>query len=62
MGWSVITEWYELEGRNFDEFMTLLNHIPVAVGYNWWFGKLETTEHDPDNSVPDAIYQRIQAT
>jgi hypothetical protein len=32
-----VTEWYDLEPRNFGELMTcLLLRIPVAVGYNWW--------------------------
>ncbi len=32
-----VTEWYDLQNRNFDElFCCLLHRIPVAVGYNWW--------------------------
>lgn len=32
-----VSEWYELENRDFDQLMTLLLlRIPVAVGYNWW--------------------------
>jgi len=32
-----ITEWYELQRRNFDQLMTaMLLDLPVAVGYNWW--------------------------
>ncbi len=33
----IITEWYDLVPRSFDELATcLLLKIPVAVGYNWW--------------------------
>tara|TARA_Y100001938_G_scaffold145000_1_gene220792 strand:+ start:1062 stop:1865 length:804 start_codon:yes stop_codon:yes gene_type:complete len=33
----MVTEWYDLQERNFDQLMTcLLLRIPVAVGYNWW--------------------------
>ena len=33
----IVTEWYDLDNRNFDQLMTcLLLRIPVAVGYNWW--------------------------
>ena len=33
----IITEWYELTPRDFDEVMTaLLLGFSVAVGYNWW--------------------------
>ncbi len=32
-----VTEWYDLDGRDFNQLMTcLLLRIPVAVGYNWW--------------------------
>lgn len=32
-----VTEWYELQPRNFDQLATcLLYGMPVAVGYNWW--------------------------
>lgn len=32
-----ITEWYELQARNFNQLMTaVLLDFPVAVGYNWW--------------------------
>jgi hypothetical protein len=33
----VVTEWYDLESRNFDQMYTmLLLGIPVAIGLNWW--------------------------
>jgi hypothetical protein len=32
-----VTEWYDLNSRNFDQLMTcLLLRIPVAIGLNWW--------------------------
>lgn len=32
-----VTEWYELENRNFNQLMTLLFlRIPVPIGLNWW--------------------------
>lgn len=32
-----VTEWYDLEERNFQQLMTLLLlRIPVAIGLNWW--------------------------
>jgi hypothetical protein len=33
----LVTEWYDLGDRNFDQTMTcLLLRIPVSAGYNWW--------------------------
>lgn len=32
-----ITEWYDLENRNFLQLCTcLLHNVPVAIGLNWW--------------------------
>lgn len=32
-----VTEWWELQERNFDQLMTcLLLGCPVAIGLNWW--------------------------
>lgn len=32
-----ITEWYDLQVRNFDQMTTcLLNLLPVPIGLNWW--------------------------
>jgi len=42
----VVTEWYDLERRNFDQLITcLLLRIPVAVGYDWW--RHEVSAIDP---------------
>lgn len=32
-----VTEWYDIESRDFDALMSLvLQDIPVAIGLNWW--------------------------
>ena len=32
-----VTEWYELQPKNFNQLATcLLYGMPVSVGYNWW--------------------------
>lgn len=32
-----VTEWWELQSRNFDLVMTfLLNEVPVPIGLDWW--------------------------
>lgn len=36
-GLHKVTEWYDLNNRNFDQLMTcLFLRIPVAIGLNWW--------------------------
>lgn len=50
----IVTEWYDLGDRNFDQLMTcLLLRIPVAVGYNWW--RHEVSAIDPV-SLGDSEY------
>lgn len=47
----IVTDWYELAPRNFDQKMTLLLlGIPVASGYNWW--SHETCGIDPVEIEP----------
>jgi len=42
----IVTEWYDLQTRDFEQTMTcLLLRIPVAVGYNWW--RHEVSAIDP---------------
>lgn len=54
-----ITEWWELQPRNFDQLMTcLLLRIPVAVGYNWW--SHEVSAIDPVVVSPGKFGIRIR--
>lgn len=54
-----ITEWYDLQPRNFDQLMTcLMLRIPVAVGYNWW--SHEVCAADPVVISPGKYGARIR--
>jgi hypothetical protein len=54
-----VTEWYDLDDRNFEQLMTcLLLRIPVAVGYNWW--KHEVSAIDALVLGPDEYGVRIR--
>jgi len=40
-----VTEWYDLEDKNFEQLMTcLILRIPVAVGYNWWLHEVSAID------------------
>ena len=54
-----VTEWYELEPRNFEQLMTcLLLRLPVAVGYDWW--RHEVSAIDPISLGDDEYGVRIR--
>lgn len=54
-----VTEWYDLNSRNFDQLMTcLLLRIPVAIGLNWW--SHEVAAIDPVVVSPDRYGVRIR--
>lgn len=53
-----VTEWYDLQPRNFGQLMTcLFLGFPVAVGYNWWGH--EVTALDPVEISPGKFGVRI---
>lgn len=53
-----VTEWWELQRRNFDEVMTcLLSRVPVVVGLNWWGHAIEYLDPVFDDTGFGVLFQ-----